>query len=159
MNAIISRLRASLQTVWRFLKRSPIGVMMLYMIICLQVQENYPFSHYPMYSNPSPERPYYMVTDEEGKPIAVGDLTGITSPKVGKRYRTFVEEEAKKLKVKAVELPAAGQQAAGMRIFQQLREGAAKRKRELPAKLQLIRAELSFEDGKVKDSFQTMARE
>jgi len=154
-----SPLLPPLKSTWSFLRHSPLGLMIIYMAVALQVQENYPFSHYPMYSNPSAERSYYMIADGEGKPVAVGTLAGITCPKVGKRYRTFAEMEAKKVKLTRDTLTPEGKQAAGVRVFEQLREGAARRKNELPPKLQLIRAEISYEDGVVKDIYETIARE
>jgi len=159
MRSSTDKMKKASVTIWNFLRRSPLGLMLIYMAFALQFQENYPLSHYPMYSNPSAERPYYYITDGDGKPVPVADLTGISSPKVGKRYRTFSEDEAKRLKIKGKDLPPEGRQAAGERIFTQLREGAARRKKELPDKLQLVRAELSYENGQIRDNIETIARE
>jgi hypothetical protein len=140
-------------TLWQrvlcFLKVTPLVALAIFTALSLVIKENYPFSNYPMYSNPSPERNYFMITDGEGKPIPVATLTGITCPKIGKIFRKRSDEMADKLKLKRTALPQEMVQAVGMSIFQQLRKEAAGMNKELPPKLQLMRTDITFEDGKI----------
>lgn len=134
---------------WKFLKVTPLVTLGIYTILSLVLEENYPFSNYPMYSNPSPERPYYMITDGDGNPLPIQTLTGVTCPKIGKIYRTKAEKLAKELDVRAVDLKPEHMQAISMEMFAYLREEGARKKQAMPAKLRLVKSYISYEDGKV----------
>ena len=147
------------QKVWAFLKSSPVTALAVYTMLSLYFKENYPFSNYPMYSNPSAERPYYTVADGDGNPLPIQAKTGITCPKIGKIYRKKSEELGKKIGLRAKELPPQQVQVIGMEIFAQLRREAAKLKQPMPAKLQLTRTIISYENGKIVESPQVIAQE
>lgn len=140
--------------IWKFIKISPLTTLAIYTLVSLQLEENYPISNYPMYSNPSPERPYYMVTDGDGKPLAIQTLTGVTCPKIGKIYRTKSEKLAKELDIKAVDLKAEHQQAIAMEMFAYLRDEAKQKGQAaaMPAKLRLVKNYLTYENKKVVES-------
>lgn len=57
--------------------------------VSLKVEENYPFSHFPMYGNPN-SKPvdYYFITDGEGNPLPVLTHSGDTAPRIKKRLNT-----------------------------------------------------------------------
>ena len=60
--------------------------------VSLTVQENYPFSHFPMYGNPNAKPvDYYFLTDGAGNPLATRPLTGDTAPRIKKRINTLEE--------------------------------------------------------------------
>ncbi|RBP44373.1 hypothetical protein DES53_104193 [Roseimicrobium gellanilyticum] len=140
--------------IWKFIKISPLTTLAIYTLVSLQLEENYPISNYPMYSNPSPERPYYMVTDGEGKPVAIQTLTGVTCPKIGKIYRTKSEKLAKELDVKAVDLKPEHQQTIAMEMFAYLRDEAKQKGQTaaLPAKLRLVKNYLTYENREVVET-------
>jgi hypothetical protein len=137
--------------IWKFIKISPLTALAVYTLVSLQLEENYPISNYPMYSNPSPERPYYMITDGEGKLLPIQTLTGVTCPKIGKIYRTKSEKLAKQLDLKAVELKPEHQQTIAAEMFAYLRDEAQQKGQTaaLPAKLRLVKNYISYENGKV----------
>lgn len=139
--------------------RTPLTALVIYCLVSVWLQENYPFSHFPMYSNPSAERPYYMIADGDGQPLPIGTLTGITCPKVGKIYRTECQDLADKLKMNKDKLPPEHKQAIGEKMFAYLRVEATNRKQALPDKLQLIRMEISYQDGKLSESAEVIAKE
>ncbi|HSJ04271.1 MAG TPA: hypothetical protein VK956_17525 [Verrucomicrobium sp.] len=154
------RLRHALKTVWAFLKKyPPLTALLIYTGLSLAFKENYPFSNYPMYSNPSSERPYYTIADGEGKPIAVQKLTGVTCPKIGKIFRKKAEEEAKKHDIKAKDLPPGSVQKVCDEIFAQLRHEAAGKKQTPPAQLKLIKTYISFRDGQVVEETELIGAE
>ena len=140
--------------IWMFIKISPLTTLAIYTLLSLQLEENYPFSNYPMYSNPSPERPYYMITDGEGKALPIQTLTGVTCPKIGKIYRTKSEKLAKELDVRAVDLKPEHMQAISMEMFAYLREEAKQKGQAeaMPPKLRLMKTYLSYENGKVVET-------
>jgi hypothetical protein len=137
--------------IWKFIKISPLTALAVYTLVSLQLEENYPISNYPMYSNPSPERPYYMITDGEGKSLPIQTLTGVTCPKIGKIYRTKSEKLAKELDLKAVDLKPEHQQAIASEMFAYLRDEAKQKGQTaaLPAKLRLVKNYISYENGQV----------
>ena len=152
-----------LSAAWGLLKtwwcKTPITVLALYCAISLFLEENYPFSHYPMYSNPGSDRSYYIVADAEGQPIPIAELTGITCPKVGKMYRKKADELGKRLHLKNSEFPPEQEQKVGEEIFAQLRLYARQLKKTLPAKLVLQKVEISYRDGKVSETPEVLAKE
>jgi hypothetical protein len=172
-----------------FLKISPFTALLIYTVVSLAAKENYPLSNYPMYSNPSPERPYYTVADGNGKPLPIQERTGITCPKIGKIYRTKAGAEAEKLtkKLRADydkelnkrswisrtwtklfhskpsqdpnKLSPEHVQVVGMEIFAQLRHEAEKLKQPMPERLQLVKTYISYENGKVVETQNVIAEE
>ena len=51
---------------------APISVAIGVTIVCLVVKENFPFTHYPMYSNFEDQTYYVWLADGEGEPIQIG---------------------------------------------------------------------------------------
>lgn len=139
--------------------RTPLTALILFCVISITLKENYPFSNFPMYSNPSPERPYYMLANGQGEPIPVAVLTGVTCPKVGKIYRTECQKVADKLDMNKDKLPPAQKQAIGEKMFAYFRDEAASRKQVLPDKLQLIRKEISYQNGAIAETSEVIAKE
>jgi hypothetical protein len=69
------------------LRRHPIFPLLLLLPITQMVRDQYPFSHYPMYSNPSPAPlSFVYLADAEGKPLPVLWHTGVTSSQVAKKF-------------------------------------------------------------------------
>lgn len=139
--------------------RTPITVLLIYCVISLLLGENYPFSHYPMYSNPGADRSYYVVADASGQPIPIVDLTGITCPKVGKMYRKKAEVAGKPMGINSSSLPPELQQKVGEEIFAQLRLYARQLNKTLPDKLILQKVDISYRDGKVSENPEVLAKE
>lgn len=152
-------LRLFLTRAWAFIKITPLTALAIYTILSLAIEENYPFSNYPMYSNPSTERPYYMVADGDGNAIPVQKLTGITCPKIGKIYRKKAEEAAKKADIKAKDLPPQAVQQICDEMFAQLRHEASGKGQTLPSQLKLIKSYISYRDGKVVEDVELIGAE
>lgn len=150
-------------TLWQktvaFLKISPLTALLIYTVVSLWAEENYPLSDYPMYSNPSPERPYYLMADGEGNPVPTQEKTGITCPKIGKIYRTKAEALAKKHDIRAVDLTPEQVQSIGMEMFAQFRKEAEKLKQTMPAQLRLVKTYITYENGKVVETPNIIAQE
>ena len=145
-----------------WLKRSPLAVMAVYCAISLILEENYPFSHYPMYSNPGADRSYYILADGDGKPLPVVEVTGgsLTCPKIGKMFRSKARKAAEKLKISPANLTAEQTQAVGLDILQQIRHYAQSKGRPLPARLQLQRVDIGLsDDGRVTETPELLSTE
>ena len=142
-----------------FLKISPITTLIIYCILSVVIRENFPFSNFPMYSNPSPERFYYTVSEADGKGLPIATLTGITSPKIGKIYRKKADELSKKIGVSPNKFTPEQIQGLGLEILTFLRHEAANKKQTLPAKLQINKIVISYQDGKIVETPSIFAKE
>ena len=69
-------------------KLAPVSIAVAFTAICLVVKENFPFSHYPMYSNFEDETYYVWLADSEGEPIAAQNVTYMRLGKIKKVYNT-----------------------------------------------------------------------
>lgn len=141
---------------WR---TSPVTSLLIFCVLSLVLKENYPFSNFPMYTNPSPESSYFSITDGEGNDLPIARLTGVTCPKVGKIFKKKAAESQKKQRVKPADLSAEVTQAIGAEIFQYLRESALALRTDLPAKLQLRHTRIAYEDGRIRETPQILAQE
>ena len=56
--------------------------------LCLALQEEFPFSHFPMYSSFSDYSYYVYVTDRDGNPIPLESLMSIRTSKLKKYYQS-----------------------------------------------------------------------
>ena len=118
---------------WRRLERHPIFPLLILLLLTQAIRDEFPFSHYPMYSMP-PSRPlkYQFLADEHNMPLAHVYHTGISPSQVGKRHGN-----QKKV--------SANEHEAAMKVLLFLRGENAKRpKRPLPEKIRLIETKLGF---------------
>ena len=141
--------------------RTPLTVLTLYCLISIFLQENFPFSNFPMYSNPSAERMYYTISAGDGIGLPVQTLTEITSPKIGKIFRTKAEKYSKKAGVKVSNFTPEQVASVGREILGDLRAKSKHlgRDGQLPAKLQLNRVWITFTGGRIVEIPSVIARE
>ena len=70
----------------------------LVVFLSLWVQDFFPLSHFPMYSDPDESEDYfYLATvDELGEitPLPVRGLANITAPKVKKMFKSWADDDA-----------------------------------------------------------------
>jgi hypothetical protein len=136
----------------QLLWHTPLTALVIFVLVCLIAKENFPFSHFPMYSRPGAERGYFLVSDGGGQPIPIGSLTGISSSQVGKAYRKKSRELGRQTNALSRQSRVDRDRIVGIEIFQMLREQGAKRGKNLPEKLQLHLVEIRFEDGEIKEN-------
>jgi hypothetical protein len=137
---------------YRLLLHTPLTTLAMFVTISLILKENYPFSHFPMYSSPTAPRSYYMVTDALGQPLPIATLTGVTPPKIGKmHWRKSQEREAVAGQLGGPD-SASREAAVGREICELLRQQAVRRGQTLPEGVQLYRVEIRYEDGKIKET-------
>lgn len=104
---------------------------------------------------------YYTISGENGIGLPVQTLTDVTSPKIGKIYRTKAAKYAKKIDGKASKFTPEQIQIVGREILADLREKAAHlgRQDQLPAKLQLNRTWITYKDGRIVETTTVLAKE
>ena len=71
---------------------APISGGILITLLCLVLKENFPFTHYPMYSNFEDQTYYVWLGDAEGNPIPVQTTTGLRLGRIKKVYNTGLLE-------------------------------------------------------------------
>lgn len=149
--------------------RHPIFPLLCLIPLTQIVRDEYPVSHYPMYSQPtSRELRFQYVAGADGRPLPVTTHTGITPSQVGKQYSRFkanlIKDEEKKTGRDLDDLAAIGGELektikleAGTRTLKIVRERAADRRRPLNEKIQLVEVTLGFGDGHFLESQKVVA--
>jgi hypothetical protein len=121
---------------WRRLVRHPIFPLMVLVLVTQLTRDQFPFSHYPMYSMPT-SRPlkWQYLADGDSKPLAHVYHTGISPSQVGKMFGSYKHDFLT-------------EEEAGLAVLKYLRQKNAQRpKRPLPERIQLIETKIGFGDG------------
>jgi len=136
----------------RFL-RHPASVLVWVVVFSLIVKENYPFSHYPMYSG-FEDKTYYFYLTSEGEPVPAKPVFRVSVPRIKKIHGNFMKEiaEGRDDGTRPSQLDAEAQAEAGRQLLDQLRaqmpEGRRERYAGILAKpLTLVRVDIRYEDG------------
>ena len=127
----------------------------------------YPFSNFPMYSDPDESENYLYLatptTDKVNAKEVAGEwvealpsktLTGITAPKIKKMYKRYLEDHAKELDVKTKELPDEEREKIGRQILAFFREQGENHnsgkpeeiRLEVPEEMRLIEVWITFNE-------------
>jgi len=138
------------------LRPHPIFPVLVFMLVSLIVRENFPFSHFAMYSNPSP-RPlkFTYLADGEGEPVPILYHTGLSASRMTKKFnyhRGTLQDEAKKdgKDPDNAAVLAGIKSEAGAEVLQFMREQSLKRrKRELTDPLQLVEMTVTIEGNQL----------
>ncbi|NNE91969.1 MAG: hypothetical protein HKN23_10010 [Verrucomicrobiales bacterium] len=135
----------------RSLARHPLFVMWAFVAFSLLVKENYPFSHFPMYSHVAPETHYFYLTDGEGNNLGTKTNFGMAASNLKKKYHSYLtalaEQREKEAghRIKASELPASDQETCGQKLFDYILERGEHRgkwTRNKPDIIRLRRADI-----------------
>lgn len=132
---------------WRRFVCHPVFPFFIYLGLTQAIRDNYPFSHYPMYSKPNSESlSFQYLADGDGKPLPLKWHTGITPSQLSKRYR-----ESKRHN------PA--DEAAALEVLGRMREQNDLRKgRALPERIQLMEDNIRFAaDGTLVENKRSLA--
>lgn len=133
---------------WKRLVRHAVFPLLVYLVLTQLFRDNYPFSHYPMYSKPSSaDLHIQFLADGAGNPLPVAWHTGVTGSKVAKLHANRM----KKLN---------NEKAAALDVLHFLREtNEGRRGRELPEQIQLMESTIAFTDGKLVESNRVLAED
>ncbi len=126
----------------------PMFVFIIYLVLTQLIRDNYPFSHYPMYSKPNSESlAFQYLADGESKPLQVRWYTGMSPAQLAKRFRTDMRKNPSEEKAAQV-------------LLADIRERNQDRpKHALPDHIQLMEDRLSFDDGKLVENKRVIAGE
>ncbi len=92
------------ETLTRIGRMIPLKTALLVIVVCFAVRENFPFSHFPMYSSFSDYSYYIYFTDGKGEPVPILDLSGHKTSGLKKIYDKQLKKEREKLEKAGVEI-------------------------------------------------------
>ena len=129
--------------------------------LCLGLKENFPFTHYPMYSDFSDETYYVWLADAEGKPIASQSVTGLRLGRIKKVYNKGLLEARQNAKSSEGKTPRKRDLSSEQKlpsgvatlewIYESSNEAArAELRRSSP--IRLYEVDITIEDGRVVES-------
>lgn len=132
--------------------RHPASILVWFTLFSLVIKEQYPFSHYPMYSSWGSSTHYFYLSDADG-PIQAKTVFKVSVPRMKKLYGGILEGVEDELGKSHSELTDADFAEAGRRLLQQLREEApAKRRKKhgaiIDSELTVVRVDIA-RDGRV----------
>ncbi|MDC0259152.1 hypothetical protein OAK43_02855 [Verrucomicrobiales bacterium] len=149
---------------FKILRKHPIFPVLAFIVLASIIKENYPFSHFSMYSNPKKSVRLAYITDEKGEPLPILYHTGLSTSKVSKtlnRERTPLENTAKKAgrDLDASDVIDEINREAGKYVLEAVRALSMKRrKRELTGPIQLIEMTILVRDGQLVEDRKLMAQ-
>ncbi len=139
--------------------RHPVFPLLPFVVFLAIVKENYPFTNYPMYSNPGPGPiSYYYLADSTGTPIPVSSHCGITSPRMKRLY----ERKVAQLRRSRPDLRAEEVHRIVLdEVFPFLRGSANRRHRPLPDEpMRLYKGEIyHLDDGEFSEEVVMLGEE
>lgn len=145
-----------------FLQRMPLKTCILVIALCLILKENYPFSHFPMYSSFSDQTFFVYISDANDKPIPIEVLTAIRTGRLKKVYDTQLRAVSKKLGKRKRELTVEERHDIGLetlRWFFSSSRDAVKPTLKKYKLIKLYHVDLTIEDGEVKEHAPQMIAE
>ena len=155
-------LKTYLLKYWRRLVLGLVGVGML-TAFSLRVEENFPFSNFPMYGNPQPQDvDYYFLTDASGEPLSTTDYARMTAPQIKKRINKLRSEYAAGKKQRKVTLDSPELEAMALQVLLKMREDATDEKVQppvpaWPAGVQLKQGLIVTTPEGFRETFRTVA--
>lgn len=145
----------------RSLFRHPLFFLWAFVAFSLGVRENYPFSHFPMYSSIAPETHYFYLSDGEDNKLGTKTNFGMSASNLKKKYHSFLtplaEQRSREAgrRIKASELPVSDQELCGQKLFDFLLPRGEKRgkwTRNKPAEIRLWRTDIRRKGSEIDES-------
>lgn len=152
---------------WQKLLRHPVFPLLCFVLLAQIIRDNYPFSHYPMYANPSDKPlPFQFLTDAKGNPLPVVWHTGITPSRVVKKFgtrRLELYEAEEKLARREKREPKPEdyfKEQAGRETLEFLRKQSHGRpqRKHLPEDILLMETIISYENGHIQEVTDVVGR-
>lgn len=136
---------------WIVLRHSFFAVPLI-VFLSIWVEDFFPLSHFPMYSDPDNSENYFYVATVDDKggltPLPVNALTSITAPKVKKMYKSWAQSFADDRGKSDKDLSAEERAEVGRNLLTFLQDQAGKRNRNLPEPVALVEVWIVYDDEK-----------
>ncbi|MGF1655711.1 MAG: hypothetical protein ACFCU3_01895 [Verrucomicrobiales bacterium] len=128
-------------------QNNPFKWLVILIVLCVVIRENFPFSHYPMYSRFPPRAEFMVVQDQDEVPVGFRTQLRTTSPRVGKMYESRLRAGAAENNMSTAHLTDAQRFRVGSELLAFLCEQlSAKRQERLPEEMSLILYEVTLKD-------------
>ena len=156
MDQLFERARQLARPMFAWLRAWPWFVASI--VLGFWIEENFPFSHWPMYSNFSRESGYVYVINAAGEPIAATTLLE-TAPRLRRQFERERRTELNRVKTgQAVKTPAEIERDAAMHLLKRLAQRLSPDERKSANGLGLVSARLRMDDNrKITVTEQTVA--
>jgi hypothetical protein len=102
-----------------WLRETRFGCLLLMTLLCLALRENYPFSHFPMYSSFSRSTYFLYLADEKGTPLPTKRF-GLTSSTLKKIFDNQRRKALQKMPGSSRDRVRVAEQAAGQALLRYL---------------------------------------
>ena len=103
---------------------APLAAFFGIVIGCLALEEEYPFSHFPMYSKFPPHSYYVYIADGEGEPLPLQSMTHIVTSRLKKPFDRMLRDVSKEVGTKKSQLSPEQSEGAGEETLRQLYENS-----------------------------------
>lgn len=124
----------------------------LFILITQELKEKwYPFSNFPMYSNPAEWDDYIYLTDSQDQPIGIQFHVGMSSAKLNKIFNTTMKEHGLKTSAVKRNAPPDVEGRVGAEVMAKARRWAENRKRPLPEGARLYRVIIERREGRLHE--------
>ena len=132
-----------------FLRRLPCKPLLVLTVLCLTLKEQYPFSHFPMYSSFTNRTYYVYLADGADQPLPTVTTVGVSTPTLKKIYDREVRRALRDWQVRRQELTAEQKQQIGGPILERLRSSATAQQvgEAFPEVLRLYQVDIELTGG------------
>ena len=138
---------------WRRILFHPLMAVPLFIIISQQLGEKgYPFSNFPMYSNPSDWDDYIYLTDAQNQPIGIQPHVGMSSAKLNKVFNNTMKDFGLRQSAVKRNAPPEIESKVGAEVLAKARRWSENRQRPLPQPTRLHRVIIELQpDGRLTE--------
>jgi len=143
--------------------KHPLTVLISLVVLCLTVKEAfYPFSNFPMYSDPGSEQDLYYLAklneDGEREPVSLHHLAKLRSAKFGKIYKSYRDQYCEEKGIKRRDLSAADYEVIGDKALDYVHQQAEHwQLMSTSGTWQLVELTISYRDRKVIEEQKVLA--
>jgi hypothetical protein len=153
------RFKSLLGAVRGWLARTRCKYLLVITLLCLVLRENYPFSHFPMFSSFSSRTYYIYLADAQGTALK-GREFGLSNSDLKKIFDRFRREELERFAESGAARVPLAEAAAGqslLRYLDGLSSGRPRAQKLLPG-LQVQHVQVHQEEGDVRLETSTVVR-
>ena len=146
---MLLRLKEASARAWRFTVRRGLLPLVVITAACLVIEEQYPFSHFPMYSSFSSKTDYVYLADGADRPLPSFLTIGLSTATLKKMFQSEVRIERRR-RPKTPEAVAESRRAAANTLLSRFRAAdAAGTIADLPEVLRLYEVEIRLADSQI----------
>ena len=125
---------------WRSVLFHPLMALPVFVVLTQRIEERcYPFSHFPMYSNPVEWDDYIYLTDASGAVIGTNHHTGLSASKLNKTFNRKMKNAGLRSSASRRSADPDLESKAGTDVLRWARQLAQRRNRPLPEPIRLMR--------------------